>query len=207
MDKVSCKKCRRIGQKLFLKGERCFTPKCAMVKKPYAPGIHGKKRKRRGISEYGAQLTEKQKVRNIYGIREKQFKRYFKEASREKGVIEDNFLKKLELRLDNVVFRLGFTESRRKARQLVSHGHILVNDRKINLPSFQVKPNDVIKIKKSSSDSILFKDLKTKLKKYKPLDWLSLDKNNLEGGIISLPTQESVNIPATLQMIAEFYSR
>jgi len=207
MREVVCKKCRRIGQKLFLKGERCFTPKCAMVKKPYPPGIHGKKKKRRAVSEYGAQLAEKQKICKIYNIRERQFKRYFQESSREKGVIGDNMLKKLELRLDNIVFRLGLTESRSKARQIVSHGHILVNDKKINIPSFQAKLNDTIKIKKSSLDSALFKDLKTKIKKYKPLDWLSFDKDKLEGKVISLPTQESVKIPADLQMIVEFYSR
>jgi len=207
MREVICKKCRRIGQKLFLKGERCFTPKCAMVKKPYPPGIHGKKKKRRATSEYGVQLTEKQKVRQIYNIRERQFKRYFQEASREKGVIGDNILKKLELRLDNIAFRLGFAESRQKARQLVSHGHILVNDKKINIPSFRVKLNDVIEIKKSSLNLVLFKDLKTKLKKYKPLDWFSLDKDKLEGKIISLPNQEDIKIPADLQMIVEYYSR
>lgn len=207
MNKVICKKCRRIGQKLFLKGERCFTPKCAMVKKPYPPGIHGKKKKRRAMSEYGAQLTEKQKICKIYNIRERQFKRYFREASREKGVIGDNIIKKLELRLDNIVFRLGFAESRKKARQIVSHGHILVNDKKINFPSFQTGSKDIIKIKKPSQELVLFKELKTKLKKYKPLDWLSLDKNKLEGKIISLPIQENVNIPANMQMIVEYYSR
>ena len=207
MREVICKKCRRIGQKLFLKGERCFTPKCAMVKKPYPPGIHGKKKKRRATSEYGVQLTEKQKVCKIYNIRERQSKRYFQESLREKGIIGDNILKKLELRLDNVVFRLGLAESRSKARQIVSHGHVLVNDKKINIPSFQVKLNNTIKIKKSSLDSALFKDLKTKLKKYKPLDWLSFDKDKLEGKIISLPTQENVKIPADLQMIVEYYSR
>ncbi len=205
MSKTSCKKCRRIGQKLFLKGERCFTPKCAMIKKPYAPGIHRKKR--RVLSEYGAQLIEKQKVCHIYNLRERQFRRYISEAARKKGVIEENLVKKIELRLDNIVFRLGLADSRRRARQLVSHGHVLVNDRKINLPSFQTKPGDIIKIKKLSQDSVSFKDLKTKLKKYKPFDWLSLDKNNLEGKIISLPTQENVNIPADLKMIVEYYSR
>lgn len=206
MAEAVCKKCRRIGQKLFLKGERCFTPKCAMIKKSYPPGIHGKK-KRRASSEYGTQLAEKQKVRNIYNIKEKQFKRYFREISREKGIIEDNLIKKLELRLDNIAFRLGFADSRKKARQMVSHGHILVNDRKINFPSYETKVGDIVKIKKSSLDSALFKDLKTKLKKYKPLDWLSLDKNKLEGKILSLPNQENVNIPADLQMIVEYYSR
>lgn len=205
MNEAVCKKCRRIGQKLFLKGERCFTPKCAMIKKAYPPGIHRKKR--RALSEYGAQLAEKQKICKIYNIRERQFRRYFRESSKEKGIIGDNLLKRLELRLDNIVFRIGFADSRKKARQMVGHGHILVNDRKINLPSYQTKPKDVIKIKKSSQDLALFKDLKTKLKKYKPLDWLSLDKNKLEGKILSLPNQENVNIPVDLQMIVEYYSR
>lgn len=206
MKNAVCKKCRRVGQKLFLKGERCFTPKCAMVKKPYAPGIHGKKR-RRAISEYGSQLAEKQKICGIYNIRERQFKRYFREALKEKGVIGDNLLKKLETRLDNVIFKLGLAESRKKARQFISHGHILVNNRKVNIPSFQVKPKDVIKIKKSSLGLTAFKDSGTKLKKFKVPDWLSLDKNKLEGKLISLPQREDINIPVDMQMIVEYYSR
>lgn len=203
---ASCKKCRRTGQKLLLKGERCFTPKCAMVKKPYPPGIH-KKRRRRAVSEYGAQLNEKQKIRHIYNIREKQLKRYFREAGREKGVIGDNLLKKLELRLDNVVFQLKWADSRKKAHQFISHGHILVNDKKVNLSSFQVRPKDIIKIKKSSLSMVPFKDLQTKLKAYKPPMWLSFDKDKFEAKIISLPTREDANIPADLQMIVEYYSR
>ena len=205
MHEAQCKKCRRAGQKLFLKGERCFTPKCAMVKKPYAPGIHGKKR--RMVSEYGAQLAEKQKVCRIYDIREKQFKRYFREASQEKGVIGSNLLRKLETRLDNVVFRLSLAESRKKARQLVSHGHILVNDKKVNLPSFQVVPKDVIKIKPSSLKLGPFKDLKVKFKKFEPPKWLSLNKIKLEGKIVSWPKQEDISISADIQMIVEYYSR
>ncbi len=203
--KSSCKKCRRAGQKLFLKGERCFTPKCAMIKKPYAPGIH--KKRRRAVSEYGAQLTEKQKIRHTYNLRERQLKRYIREAGSEKGVIGDNLIKKLELRLDNVIFQLKWAESRKKAHQLVSHGHILVNDKKVNLSSFQVKPKDVIKIKKSSLGLALFKDLQTKLKTYKPPAWLSFDKDKFEAKIIALPTREDANIPADIQMIIEYYSR
>ena len=206
MENAVCKKCRRAGQKLFLKGERCFTPKCAMIKKPYAPGIHGKKR-RRAISEYGTQLAEKQKICRIYDIRERQFKRYFREASKEKGIIGDNLLKKLETRLDNVIFKLGLAESRKKARQFVSHGHILVNNKKVNIPSFQVKPKDVIKVKKVSLGLAAFKDLGTKLKKFKTSDWLSLDKNKLEGKIVSYPQREDISIPVDMQMIVEYYSR
>lgn len=205
MENAACKKCRRVGQKLFLKGERCFTTKCAMVKKPYAPGIHGKKR--RVISEYGAQLAEKQKLRWTYNIGERQIKRYFREASKEKGVIGDNLLNKLETRLDNVIFRLGWAESREKARQFVNHGHILVNNKKVDIPSFQVKPKDVIKIKKSSLNSTPFKDLGIRLKKLKAPDWLSLDKSKLEGKLISLPKREDINIPVDMQMVVEYYSR
>ena len=206
MKTASCKKCRRAGQKLFLKGERCFTTKCAMIKKPYAPGIHGKKR-RRAISEYGAQLIEKQKLSWIYNINETQLKRYFKEASREKGVTGNNLLKKLETRLDNTIFKLGWAESRRKARQLVGHGHILVNNKRASIPSFQASKGDVIKIKKNSLNLAPFKDLKTKLKKYKTPSWLSLGKNKLEGKVVSLPEQEDINIPVDVQMIVEYYSR
>ncbi len=205
MSEASCKKCRRAKQKLFLKGERCFTSKCAMVKKPYPPGMHGKRR--RNISEYGAQLAEKQKICRIYGIREKQSKRYFREASKERGVIGDNLLKKLEMRLDNVVFRLGIATSRRKARQLVNHGHILVNNRKVDIPSFQVKLKDSIEIKKSSIGSALFKNLETKLKKYKTPSWLSSDKSKTKAKVISQPKQEDIIIPVDIKMIVEYYSR
>lgn len=176
-----------------------------MVKKSYPPGIHGKKR--RTVSEYGVQLAEKQKICQIYNIRERQFKRYFREASKEKGVIGDNLSKKLEIRLDNVIFRLGFAESRSKARQLVNHGHILVNNKKTNFPSFGVKLKDVIKIKKSSLNLGLFKDLKTKLKKFEVPKWLSLDKTKLEGKVISWPSQKEIGIPVDIQMIVEYYSR
>ncbi len=176
-----------------------------MVKKPYPPGIRGKRRKT--ISEYGAQLTEKQKICRIYDIRERQFKRYFREASKEKGIIGNNLLKKLETRLDNVIFRLGLAESRKKASQLVSHGHILVNNKKVSLSSFNVKPKDTIKIKKTSLGLAPFKDLKTKLKKYKAPSWLSLDASKLDGKIVSWPKQEDINIPVDVQMVVEYYSR
>lgn len=205
MKEAQCRKCRKTRQKLFLRGERCFLPKCAMIKKPYSPGIH--KRKGGPSSEYGIQLLEKQKIRHTYGIRERQFKRYFREASREKGVVGDNLIGKLETRLDNIVFRLKWAESRKQARQLVSHGHILINGKRVNLPSFGVELKDIVKIKPASLNLALFKDLRTKLKGYKPPSWLSFDKDKLEGKILSLPKQEDVNPPADLQMIVEFYSR
>jgi len=201
-----CKKCRRAGQKLFLKGERCFTSKCAMVKKAYPPGVHGKKR-RRALSEYGTQLAEKQKLRRIYNISEKQLKKYFKEATEAKGVATEILLTKLETRIDNVVFRLGLAQSRAKARQIVSHGHILLNNRKIDIPSINVKRGDIIKIKKTSLKKALFKDLETRLKKYKPPEWMLLDKKELKATISAFPSKEDIEIPIDLQMIVEYYSR
>jgi len=199
-----CKKCRRAGQKLFLKGERCFTPKCAMIKKPYPPGVHGKKRKP-APSEYGSQLAEKQKLKRIYGVSERQLKKYFKEADQAKGVTTDLLLTKLERRIDNVIFRLGWAESRSKARQIASHGHIYLNGRKIDIPSIIVKKRDKIEIKSSSLKKPLFKDLETKLKKFKPPVWLSSDK--FKAAVESLPDRQDIEVPVDLQMIVEYYSR
>lgn len=201
-----CKKCRRAGQKLFLKGERCFTPKCAMVKKPYPPGVHGKKR-RRGLSEYGAQLKEKQKLRIMYGVGERQLKRYFRDASKARGATTETLLTTLERRIDNVIFRLGWTESRTKARQIVSHGHILLNNKKIDIPSIIVKKGDVIEIKKTSFKKGLFRDLETKLKKFFPPKWLSLDKKEFKATVLAAPSKDEIEAPVDLQMIVEFYSR
>ena len=204
-----CKKCRRAGQKLFLKEERCFTPKCAMIKKPYAPGLKAKKH-RSALSEYGAQLAEKQKIRRIYGINERQFRKYFGEASRTKGVVTDVLVNKLETRLDNVVFRLGIAGSRAKARQIVNHGHILLNGKKVNIPSINVKKGDVIEIKKGSAKKLLFKDLELKLKKYKAPSWLSSEikeNNEFKAVVLNMPQASEIEIPADLAMIVEFYSR
>ena len=202
----ACKKCRRAGEKLFLKGERCFTPKCAMIKKPYLPGVHGKKRKS-ALSEYGRQLAEKQKLRRIYNINEKQLKKYFKEALKSKKIVTDSLLLRLETRIDNVVFRLGLAESRTKARQIVSHGHILLNNKKVNIPSINLKKNDVIQVKKSSLKKPLFKNLETKLKKYKAPSWLSLDKKELKATILNMPSREETDLSVDLQMIVEYYSK
>lgn len=201
-----CKKCRRAGEKLFLKGERCFTPKCAMIKKAYPPGVHGRRR-RRALSEYGAQLAEKQKLRRIYNINERQLKKYFKEATKARGVVTEVLLSKLETRIDNLIFRLGWAESRAKARQIVSHGHILLNNRKITIPSINVKKKDIIKIKKTSLKKALFKNLEIKLKKYKVPSWLSLDKKELKASLSALPSKEEAGVPVDLQMIVEYYSR
>ncbi len=203
---AKCKKCRRAGQKLFLKGERCFTPKCSMIKKAYPPGVHGKKR-RPALSEYGAQLAEKQKLRRIYNVSEKQLKKYFQEAAKARRVVTETLLKKLETRIDNAVFRLGLAESRTKARQIVSHGHILLNGRRVNIPSINLKKGDTIEIKKSSLKKSLFKNLETRLKKYKSPSWLSLDKKEMKATVLGSPSKEEIEVPVDLFMVVEYYSR
>lgn len=202
----TCKKCRRAGQKLFLKGERCFSQKCAMVRRPYAPGIHGKSR-RRQLSEYGRQLAEKQKVRLTYGISEKQFKNYFNEINKQKGNKGELLLVKLENRLDNAIFRLGWSNSRRLARQLISHGHILVNGHKVDIASYQIQKNDVIQIKAKSKELEHFKNVKTLIKKYESPTWLLLDKEQLEGKVIDYPRIDDTVQAGEMGMIIEFYSR
>jgi len=177
-----------------------------MIKRPYLPGVHGKAR-RRALSEYARQLAEKQKIRQTYGISEEQFRKYFREITGKKGDKGKLFLEKLEHRLDNTVFRLGWSKSRRAARQLVSHGHILVNNRKVDIPSVQVKKGDLIKIKEKSKKMAVFQDLKTILKKYQTPSWLSLDKQKLEGKVIGQPTEADIGKPGQVGMIIEFYSR
>ncbi|OGZ35390.1 MAG: 30S ribosomal protein S4 [Candidatus Portnoybacteria bacterium RIFCSPLOWO2_01_FULL_43_11] len=202
-----CKKCRRVGEKLFLKGERCFSQKCAMIRKPYRPGLHGKSRRRRRLSEYGQQLIEKQKVRLLYGVSEKQFKNYVKAIAPKKGDKGELLLTNLETRLDNVIFRLGWAKSRALARQIVNHGHILVNQRKLDIPSYQVKKGDQIQIKEKIKKSPIFKDLKTILNKYEAPSWLGLDKEKPEGQVLALPKTEDVGKVGEMGMIIEFYSR
>lgn len=192
-----------------MKEERCYTPKCAMVKRAYPPGLKAKKH-RSALSEYGAQLAEKQKVKRIYGINERQFRKYFEEASRAKRMITDVLVNKLETRLDNVVFRLGLAGSRAKARQVVSHGHILVNSKRVDIPSLNVKKEDIIEIRKGSQKKALFKDLETKLKKYKAPEWLNSEikeNNEFKAAVLRMPERTEIEIPADLAMIVEFYSR
>ena len=205
-----CKICRRLGQKLFLKGEKCSSPKCPMVKKPYPPGLQRKRRRAILLSEYGKELAEKQKLKNYYGLREKQFKRYVEEILKARGKVEDAgilLIKKLEKRLDNVVFRLGFARSRREARELVSHGHFLVDSKPINIPSFQVEKGQVISVKESKKKKPYFKNLSVFLKNYQPPAWLKLDSQKLEGKIIEEPTGEDIGVPLDVSAIFEFYSR
>ena len=201
-----CHQCRRAGVKLFLKGERCFSQKCAMVRHPNPPGMHGAKKKRAG-SEFGIQLLEKQKVKRSYGLREAQFRKYFEMARKKKAVTSATLAQILETRLDNTVFRLGFFDSRSQARQAVSHGHFTVNGRRVDIPSYQMKTGDIIGIRAQSVAKALFKDLRAAIKKYEPPVWLSLDKEQLKGEVKRMPVTEDIEMPFDLQLITEFYSK
>ena len=204
MLKAKEKKERSVGAKLFLKAYRSATPKSAMVRRPYRPGPHGKAY-RRAASEFGQQLLEKQRIMFSYGLRESQMRRIFKEASRKKEAITETLINLLERRLDNTVFRLGFAPSRITGRQYVSHGHILVNGRKVTIPSFRVKIGDVITVKPSSLTSLIFKDVSSNIKKYEAPNWLSVDKDKLEGRIKSLP--HDIEIPFDINLVVDYYSR
>lgn len=198
------KKERALGVHLFLKAERCNSGKCALVRRPYRPGAHGKSR-RKQLSEYGLQLAEKQKIMFSYGLKEKAMERIFKEALRKKEAITTTIVNLLERRLDNVVFRMGFAPSRIMAKQFISHGHILVNSRKVTIASFQVKTGDVITIREKSRTIALFKDLSENLRKYETPVWLQLDKDKLEGKVKSLPFD--VEIPFDINLVVDFYSK
>ncbi|MEI8217081.1 MAG: 30S ribosomal protein S4 [Eubacteriales bacterium] len=199
----SCRLCRREGQKLFLKGERCYSTKCAMDKKPFAPGQHGQSRKK--LSDYGHQLREKQKAKRFYGILETQFRNYFDKAAKKKGITGENLLIMLETRLDNTVFRMGFASSRKEARQLVLHGHFTVNDHKENIPSFAVKAGDVIKVKDKSTVSPKFKEIK-EMSISVPV-WITVDVEKLEGKVIAIPRREDIDTPVAEHLIVELYSK
>lgn len=203
-----CRLCRREGQKLFLKGERCLTPKCAVERRNSPPGMHGKKAVfRRKMSDYGMQLREKQKARRVYGVMEKQFRRYFKEATRRKGLTGSQLLIMLESRLDNVVYRMGFADSRAQARQLVRHGHFDVNGRKTNIPSFQVRQGDTVTVRESSRGMAYFKERAQALQRARIPTWLTLSAANMSGSVANLPTREDIEIPLNEQLIVEYYSR
>lgn len=200
-----CRLCRREGIKLYLKGDRCYTGKCAIDRRAYAPGQHGQGRKK--PTEYGIQLREKQKARRIYGVLEGQFRDYFDEANREKGMTGENLLRLLERRLDNVVYRLGFAASRAEARQLVRHGHFAVNGQSVNIPSFLVKVNNVVTLREASKDSPRIKELIENLGHKTPPAWLSLDTTGLSGTVVALPAREDIDIPVQEHLIVEKYSR
>lgn len=207
MQNKLCKKCRVSGEKLFLKGEKCFFSKCPFMRRSYGPGQHGITSVKRRTSDYGEQLKEKQKVKNIYNIREVQFRNYFKKAFKMPGITGENLLKFLELRLDNVVFRLGFANSRREARQIVSHSHIKVNNRKVNIPSFQVKKGDIISFSEKFKKSQKFELLLEKIKSYKTPSWLKLDPVKAQGEVLSEPKREDIDANINENIIVEFYSR
>ncbi|TDY42828.1 SSU ribosomal protein S4P [Alicyclobacillus sacchari] len=200
-----CRLCRREGIKLYLKGERCFSEKCAIDKRPYAPGQHGQGRKRN--SEYGSQLREKQKARRYYGVLESQFERYYEEAARRRGVTGETLLSLLESRLDNVVYRLGFAASRAEARQIVRHGHIEVNGRRVDIPSFLAREGDVIAIREKSRDNGRIKELVESIGNRTIPAWLQLDVEKLSGKVLRKPEREEIDTPVAEQMIVEYYSR
>jgi len=201
-----CRLCRREGMKLFLKGDRCFKDSCAIEKRNFAPGQHGKDRKSKVVG-YGLQLREKQKVKRIYGLVEGQFRNYFEKAERSKGVTGETLLQMLERRLDNAVYRLGFASSRAQGRQLVGHGHVRVNDAKVNIPSYQVKPGDVISIHdKSQKIPTIVNSLEMVGSRGVPT-WLELDSTKFAGKVLALPKREDTNLPVQERLIVELYSK
>ncbi len=202
---ASCKLCRREGEKLFLKGERCYTNKCSVSRRVYAPGQHGQQKKK--MSEYGLQLREKQKVRRFYGVLETQFRNYFAMAVSKKGVTGENLLKILESRLDNVVYRLGLSTSRPEARQLVRHGHFTVNGQKANIPSMLLNPGDVVAVKDQFKSSVKVKSIVDIAGGKVVPKWLEFDAENLTGKVVNLPAREEIDLPIREHLIVERYSR
>lgn len=200
-----CKLCRREGMKLFLKGDRCYTDKCAYDRRPYPPGQHGQARVK--FSEYGLRLREKQKVRRMYGTLERQFRKYFAMADRMKGVTGENLLALLERRLDNVVYRLGFATTRSEARQLVLHGHLTVNGKRVNIPSYLVKIGERVSIREKSRTIPRLKESVEGAERRGQISWLELDKPNFTGTMKTLPVREEITLPVSEQLIVEFYSR
>ena len=200
---ANCKLCRREGQKLFLKGERCYSSKCAIERRNYAPGQHGQARKKQ--SEYGLQLREKQKAKRFYGVPETQFRNLFEKAAKKQGKTGENLMIFLETRLDNVVFRLGFADSRKEARQLVTHGHFTINGKKADIPSMEVKAGDVIKVKERSVSSPKFKEIK-EMSITVP-SWMTVDVDKLEGKVVAMPRREDIDTPIAEHLIVELYSK
>ena len=200
-----CRLCRREGAKLFLKGSRCYSKKCSFERRPTPPGQHGVRRRK--VGEYGLQLREKQKVRRVYGVLEKQFRNYFVEASRHSGVTGESLLRALELRLDNAVFRLGFAPSRAAARQMVTHGHFGVNGVPTNIASYRLKIGDKIEVRQSHHERELFKVVKESIKSHQAPDWLSLDAANLAGSVIAMPRRDQMPLDFNEQLVVEYYSR
>jgi len=202
-----CRKCRRAGEKLFLKGDRCLSPKCGVVRRAYAPGVHGKKITR-ALSGYGTQLMVKQKIKRTYGILEKQFRKHFEEVSGKKGIIGDLLLERLELRLDNVCYRMGLGSSRAAARQMVNHGWIAVNGKKVDIPSYRVKVGDLVSIRQGKKEKKHFKDAEPQIKNRKDYpSWINFDAGKAEGKVVSLPPRDEVAYGLDPQVVVEYYSR
>jgi small subunit ribosomal protein S4 len=201
-----CRLCRREGMKLFLKGAKCFTDKCPIEKRNFAPGQHGKDRKAK-IVGYGLQLREKQKAKRTYFTQEGQFRNYFERAARSKGVTGELLLQQLERRLDNVVYRLGFAVARRQARQLVRHGHVVVNGRKVDVPSFQVSAGDEVAIREKSNKLVVVEGAKEFASHQAPPNWLQVDRDAYKGRVLALPKREDINLPINEQLIVELYSK
>lgn len=204
-----CKLCRREGEKLFLKGSRCLSPKCSFERRSYPPGQHGRdKQFRRGrASDYLLQLREKQKARRIYGVMERQFSRYFRRAEQQVGLTGSNLLMLLERRLDNVIYRIGIASSRAQARQLVTHGHVMLNGRRTNVASAMVSPGDVISIRPESKSRTYFRTIRQEMDDRRVPRWLSLDGDNLSANVLHLPTREDIDVSLNEQLIVEYYSR
>ena len=204
-----CKLCRREGQKLFLKGERCYTPKCAMERRAYAPGQHGQSRRfRRRKTQYAVQLREKQKARRSYGVLERQFRRYLREAERRRGLTGENLVVILETRLDNAVYRLGFADSRAQARQLVQHGHFDINGRRTDIPSYLMEPGDVLSVRARSRRLPFFRSIREEgLQDVTVPEWLSLDPDAMEARVLALPSRSMLQVPFDEQLVVGYYSR
>ena len=202
----SCRLCRRERQKLFLKGTKCFTEKCPVERRAYPPGQHGQNRRQK-ISEYGVQLREKQKLRRMYGLQEIQFRNYFEKALRQTGRTGETLVKMLERRLDNVVYRLGFAPSRKAGRQLINHGHLLVNDKVVTIPSFLLRAGDVVQVRESSKKLDVIHASMKRIKDSAMLPWLSLDKAAMAGTFLSIPERADVPLNANEQLVVELYSK
>lgn len=202
---AQCRICRRETEKLFLKGDRCYTEKCAVERRQYPPGQHGQRRSK--LSDYGIQLREKQKVRKIYGILERQFRRYFHIAEKKKGVTGELLLQLLETRLDNTVHRMGFAPNRVSARQLVSHYHFLVNGKKVNIPSYILQIGDIVEVKEASRDMEIIKKSLSKVEQRGIPSWVEIDFQNFKGKVLQIPTREEIQLPAREQLIVELYSK
>ena len=200
-----CRICRRENIKLFLKGDRCFKEKCAAERRAYAPGQHGQARIK--ISDYGVQLREKQKVRKLYGVLEKQFRGYYITAARMKGVTGENLLSLLERRLDNVVYKMGFAASRKEARIMVVHGHFLISGQKVNISSFQVRTGDMVELREKSRNLPRFQEMVASMDRKGVPPWLELDKDNFKGKVVAMPSREDITLPVNENLIVELYSK